>query len=83
MDLSQIELRTVRATKSRRLLRYRLALAQEAAEQLALALAGDQLDVADEFCAALAALQHDLAAVERLQLDTMRKIDDGLSAARP
>src|SRR3954469_2638455 len=61
---------------SRRLFR-RLALPQEAAEQLALALARDQLDVADELCAALAALQHDLAAVEGFQLDAMRDADDG------
>src|SRR3954454_13962787 len=61
---------------SRRLFR-RPALAQEADEQLALALARDQVDVADEFCAALAALQHDLAAVKGLRLDTMRDADDG------
>src|SRR4051794_7528251 len=61
---------------SRRLFRE-LALTQEAAEQLALALARDQVDVADEFCAALAALQHDLAAVEGFQLGAMRDADDG------
>src|SRR4051812_32060316 len=62
---------------SRRLFWRELALTQEAAEQLALALARDQVDVADEFCAVLAALQHDLAAVEGFQLGAMRDADDG------
>src|ERR1700675_317545 len=52
--------------ESRRLLRRRLAMTQEAAEQPALALARNEIDVADKFRAALAPLQHDLAAVEGL-----------------
>ena len=41
------------------------------------ALARDQRDVADQFGAALAALQHDLAAVKRLQFDPVGDADDG------
>ena len=61
---------------SRRLFRG-IARAQEVAEHAAVAVAWDQVDVADELGAALAAFQHDLAAVERLQLDTMGDADDG------
>ena len=57
-------------------------MAQEAAEQVAFALARDQIDVADQLGAALAPLQHDLAAVERLQLDTMGDADDGCAGLR-
>jgi hypothetical protein len=45
--------------------------AQGSGREPALALARDQVDVADELGAALAAFQHDLAAVEGLQLDAM------------
>src|SRR6476469_9780566 len=61
---------------SRRLL-CSLATAQEAAEQAWSALARDQRDVADQFGAALAPLQHDLAAVKRLQFDAVGDADDG------
>src|SRR6185312_535170 len=54
----------------RRLLRS-LAIAQEAAEQASSALARDQVDVADQLGAALAPLQHDLAAVKRFELDAV------------
>src|SRR6266508_1001151 len=46
-----------------------LAVAQESSEQVSPVLARDQVDVADQFGAALAPLQHDLAAVKRLQFD--------------
>src|SRR5438046_6229990 len=59
----------------RRLLR--LPIPQEAPEQPAPALARDEVDVADEFCAALAPLQHDLAAVEGFELRAMGDADDG------
>src|SRR5258708_40022425 len=59
-----------------RLVRCRLAMAQEAAQQPALALARNEIDVADEFGAALAALEHDLAAVEGLKLGAMADADD-------
>src|SRR3977135_459323 len=62
---------------SRRLLWRRLAAAQEAAEQAALALARNEIDVADQLGAALALFQHDLAAVERFKLDAMRDADNG------
>jgi hypothetical protein len=39
-------------------------VAQEAAEQAGFAFARNEIDVADEFGAALAPFQHDLAAVE-------------------
>jgi len=42
-----------------------------------LPLRGMEVDVADERGAAFAALQHDLAAVEGLELDAMRDADDG------
>src|SRR6476646_10500986 len=64
------------AKESRRFLRS-LAVAQEAAEQAALALARDQVDVADQLGATLAPLQHDLPAVERLQFDAVGNADDG------
>src|SRR4051794_37045860 len=54
--------------RSRRVLRDRLAPAQEAAEQAAPALARNELDVADQLGAALAPLKHDLAAMEGFQL---------------
>src|SRR5437899_2769049 len=59
--------RTRPSGKRRKILRrlFRgLALAQEAAEQALSVLARDQVDVADELGAALAALQHDLSAVK-------------------
>ena len=40
-------------------------------------LAGNQIDVTDEFGAALAPFQHNLTAMERLQLDAMGDADDG------
>src|SRR5882762_3869097 len=61
----------------RRLVQKRLALAQETAEPPPLALAWNEVDVADELGAALAAFQHDLAAVERFELHAMRDADDG------
>src|SRR3954453_2649040 len=54
----------------------RLALPEETADQAAFALAWDQVDVADQLGAALAAFEHDLAAVKRLELGTMRDTDD-------
>ena len=54
---------------SRRFFRRRLAVSQEAAEQAAFALARDQIDIADEFGAALAPFQHDLAAMEGFEFD--------------
>src|SRR4029453_16768524 len=62
--------------KLRRLLGS-LAMAQESSEQAWSALPRDQRDVADQFGAALAALQHDLAAMECLQLDAVGDADDG------
>src|SRR6476659_8843206 len=59
-----------------RLVRRRLAMAQEAAQQPALALARNEIDVADEFRAALAPLEHDLAAVKGLKLGAMADADD-------
>src|SRR5260370_21213816 len=61
---------------SSRLVRRRLAMAQEAAEQPALALARNEIDVADEFGAALAPLKYDLAAVKGLKLGAMADADD-------
>src|SRR4030081_2554698 len=66
-----------RQRKSRRFLRRRLAAAQETAEQAALALAWDQVDVADELGAALAPLQHDLAAMKGFQFGAVGDADDG------
>src|SRR6266478_4914807 len=60
-----------------RRLPHRGATPQESAELSSLALARNEIDVADEFCAALAPLQHDLAAVKGLQLRPMRDADDG------
>src|ERR1700712_5148485 len=54
-----------------------LALAQEAAEQAALALARNEIDVADKLGSALPALQHDLAAVEGFELGAMGDADHG------
>src|SRR4051794_11993150 len=65
------------AMTSRRAFCRRLALAQEAVEQAAFALARNEIDIADEFCAALAPLQHDLAAMKGFQLGAMRDADDG------
>src|ERR1700733_15041173 len=53
-----------------------LAISQETAEQPALALARDQIDIADEFRSALASFQRDLAAVIGLELDAMSHADD-------
>jgi len=61
----------------RRLVLWRLALTQEAAEQPPLAVARNEVDVADKLGATLAAFQHDLAAMESLQLHAMRDADDG------
>src|SRR3954464_3837018 len=49
----------------------------ETAEQAALALSWNQVDVADEPGSALAPFENDLAAVKGLQLDPMRDADDG------
>src|ERR1700732_2034995 len=62
---------------SRRRLRRRLAMPQEAAEQTTLALARNEIDVADEFRPALAPFQHDLAAVEGFELGAMGDADHG------
>src|SRR6476620_4691335 len=62
--------------RSRRLVGGRLAMAQEAAQQPALALARHEIDVADEFGAALASLVHDLAAVKGIKLGAMAVADD-------
>ena len=58
---------------SRRLLRRRLAMAQEAAEQPAFALARDEIDVADELGAALGRKHKESSA---------RKVHDHLAGAR-
>src|SRR6266700_856359 len=57
---------TVRFIPFSRRLR-RLAVAQQAAEETAVALARDQVDVAYELGAAIAPLQHDLAAMKSFQ----------------
>src|SRR5439155_21143647 len=61
----------------RRLVRRHLAMAQQAAQQAVLAFARNEMDVAHEFRAALAPLEHDLAAVEGLELGAMADADDG------
>jgi len=44
---------------------------QPAIKQRSLALARHKIDVAYQFCAILATLQHDLTTVKRFQLGTM------------